>query len=222
LRKNSASFATNEHQRSHSLAAPRASLSLSKSAAYAVKFVTSIIIVLAAVWLVLALTSRLLEPTAFGPPTAPNPTTHTDALVRVYAANVWGIRGRFAVHTWIATKAVGAQHYNIYQVIGWQLRRTGSARSITKGRPDRPWFGAPPILLHEVTGRAAEPLIGDIRAAAQSYPYPAEYKMLPGPNSNSFIQWILLEVPEIGYTLPTKAIGKNWMIDEYDVQQSTN
>ena len=186
------------------------------------KFVTSAIIVLAVVWLALALTSRFLEPTAIGPSAAPDPATHPDALVRVYAANVWGIRGRFAVHSWIATKALGAQHYNIYQVIGWQLRRTGSARSITQGRPDRPWFGSPPILLHEVVGKAAEPLIGDIQSAAQSYPYPAEYKMLPGPNSNSFIQWILLEVPQIGFSLPTKAIGKGWMIDEHKTLQNPN
>lgn len=186
------------------------------------KFVTSIIIVLAVVWLALALTSRLLEPTAFGPSKAPDPASHPEALVRVYAANVWGLRGRFAVHSWIATKAVGAQHYNIYQVIGWQLRRTGSARSITQGRPDKPWFGSPPILLHEVAGASAEPLIGEIQKAAQSYPYPDKYTMLPGPNSNSFIQWILLEVPEIGFSLPMKAIGKSWMIDEHEVLQKTN
>jgi len=184
--------------------------------------VTSIIIVLAVVWLALALTSRLLEPTAFGPSQAPDPAKHPEAIVRVYAANVWGIRGRFAVHTWIATKAVGAQHYNIFQVIGWQLRRTGSARSISQGQPDRPWFGSPAILLHEVAGAQAEPLVGDIQTAAQNYPYPGEYKMLPGPNSNSFIQWILLEVPGIGYSLPAKAIGKSWMINDYESLQTLN
>jgi len=55
-----------------------------------------------------------------------------------------------------------------------------------------------------------------------AYPYPDKYTMLPGPNSNSFIQWILLEVPEIGFSLPMKAIGKSWMIDEHEVLQKTN
>ena len=180
------------------------------------KFVISLLAVCAFVLIALAITSRLMEPTPFGPAAAPDPAAHPEALVRVYAANVWGVRGRFAVHTWIATKAAGGQHYNIYQVIGWQLRRTGTARSITRGQPDRPWFGSPPILLHEVSGEAAEPLVGRVDEAAQSYPYPNEYKMLPGPNSNSFIQWILLEVPEIGYSLPAKAIGKSWMIDDHE------
>jgi len=180
-----------------------------------VKFVTSTLIVLAAAWLVLALTSRLLEPTPFGPPEAPDPTIRTDALVRVYAANVWGVRGRFAVHTWIATKAQNASTYTLYQVIGWQLRRTGTARSITQGKPDRPWFGSPPILLYETSGPEAQPLIEQVHDAALSYPYAGEYKMLPGPNSNSFIQWILLEVPELGAELPAKALGKNWMIDNH-------
>jgi hypothetical protein len=39
--------------------------------------------------------------------------------------------------------------------------------------------------------------------------------MWPGPNSNSFTAWIALEVPQLGLQLPTKAIGKQWMQDEY-------
>ena len=186
---------------------------------YLVKFVTTALIIIGVIWLALALTSKLMEPTPFGPPEAPDPETHPEPLVRVYAANVWGVRGRFAVHTWIATKAKDAETYTIYQVIGWQLRRTGTARSITQGNPDRPWFGSPPVLLHEIEGARAGPLVDKIQAAAESYPYPNEYRMLPGPNSNSFIQWILLEVPEIGFSLPAKAIGKSWMIDDYKLLQ---
>jgi hypothetical protein len=39
--------------------------------------------------------------------------------------------------------------------------------------------------------------------------------MWPGPNSNSFIEWIVLEVPGLGFNLPAKAIGKNWMQETY-------
>lgn len=179
------------------------------------KNVLSFLIILAAIWLALTITSRLMEPTPAGPPGAPDPATHPDALIRIYAANVWGYRGKFAVHTWITTKAEDAAVYDIYQVIGWQVRRTGTARSITQGRPDTPWFNSPPILLHELTGPAAEPVVDAVHKAALSYPYADQYTMFPGPNSNSFIQWILLEVPELTYQLPAKAIGKNWMIDDH-------
>src|SRR5215467_15181845 len=35
---------------------------------------------------------------------APDPATHPEAIVQVYAARVIGWRGAFGVHTWIAVK----------------------------------------------------------------------------------------------------------------------
>lgn len=159
--------------------------------------------------------SRALTPTPAGEAKAPDPELHPGAVVQVYGADVWGVRGRFAIHTWVATKAPGDDTYRIYQVIGWQLRRTGSAVSISEGMPDRPWFRSPPILLHQVVGEAAEPLIERIHQAALSYPYAREYTMWPGPNSNSFTAWIGLEVPELRLDLPAKALGDGWMQSEY-------
>jgi len=156
-----------------------------------------------------------LAPTTVGEAKAPNPRTFSDAVVQVYGADVWGVRGRFAIHTWIATKAKNADTYRIYQVIGWRLRRGQSVVSITEGMPDKPWFRSSPMLLHEVLGRPAEALVARIHAAALSYPYRDEYTMWPGPNSNSFTAWIGLEVPELGLSLPVKAIGQSWMTDEY-------
>ena len=160
-------------------------------------------------------TSRALEVTPYGPADAPDPATFEDAVVQVYGADVWGVRGHFAIHTWIAAKAEGAHTYDIYQVIGWRLRRTGRAVDISQGLPDRPWFRSPPVLLHEVTGAAAGSLIEPIRRAVLDYPYARQYVMWPGPNSNSFIEWVALEVPQLGLQLPAKAIGATWMRDNY-------
>lgn len=159
--------------------------------------------------------SASLTPTPLREASAPDPAEFSDAVIQVYGADVWGIRGRFAIHTWVATKARDADTYNIYQVIGWQLRRSGNAVVISKGNPDRPWFRSPPILLHELTGAAAQALIDRVHNAALSYPYAREYTMWPGPNSNSFTAWISLEVPELGLDLPAKALGASWMEDEY-------
>ena len=39
-------------------------------------------------------------------PESIQPNQHNDgAVIRIYGADVWGIRGRFAIHNWIATKA---------------------------------------------------------------------------------------------------------------------
>ena len=176
-----------------------------------ISVLTLSVFVLGGLWM----TAQALQPTPFGPAHAPSPNAYADAVIQVYGADVWGMRGWFAIHTWIATKGRGAEHYDIYQVIGWRLRRTGTAVDISTGMPDRPWFRSEPILLHEVRGDDADKLIGAVQNAVRSYPFQGEYTMWPGPNSNSFIEWIALEVPGLGLQLPAKALGAQWMRDHH-------
>ncbi len=159
---------------------------------------------------------RFIEPTPVGEPVAPRPADHPAPVVQVYGANVWGVRGRFAMHTWVATKARDAATYTIYQVIGWQLRRYGSVVNISRGQPDQPWFGSQPVLLLDRRGQDAAGLVDRVDAAARSYPFAREYTMWPGPNSKSFPAWVGLQVPELALDLPFKAIGKRWMEANYD------
>ncbi|MFT7141082.1 MAG: hypothetical protein ACI9B8_003515 [Sulfitobacter sp.] len=148
-------------------------------------------------------------------PVGLTPAKISGASIRVYGANVWGFRGYFAIHTWIATRSVGEQRYRIHQVIGWRLRRTGTALTYHEGDPNTPWFGNDAILLHELTGADAEAAIPAVRKAIKSYPFAKTYTMFPGPNSNSFTEWVAQEVPELGLQLPAKAIGRLWMRNYY-------
>ena len=141
---------------------------------------------------------------------APSPQEEPQAVVQAYAARVWGWRGLFADHTWIATKDVGANFYTVYEVIGWRLRRGMSAVRIARDIPDRRWFGSKPRLLAEVRGDQAAKLIPQITAAAQSYPYPHEYHAFPGPNSNTFTAWVAKHTPEFGLRLPWRAVGRSY------------
>ncbi len=179
------------------------------------KFVYGIVlffgIAIASLWVA----SWAIEPEPFAAPLAPDPREQEAAVIQVYGADVWGFRGKFAIHTWVATKPHGATEYRIYQVIGWRLRRGRPVVSISTGNPARPWFGSPAILLHEVRGAGAQALIDQVHDAALSYPFDREYTMWPGPNSNSFTAWIGLEVPGLKLELPFKAIGKSWMNSEY-------
>ena len=154
---------------------------------------------------------RMLEPGGIGAARAPAPDAFPDAVVQVYGADVWGLRGRFAIHTWVATKQRGAGHYEILEVIGWRARRGRSVVRVEPGDPARDWFGSPAILLYERRGREAEHLIERIHAAVDAYPFPHRYALWPGPNSNSFVAWIALKVPELGLELPAKAVGQAWM-----------
>ncbi len=52
---------------------------------------------------------------------SPLPYTHKPALIQVYGARAYNWRGAFGIHTWVATKRKGAPHYQVYQVIGWNL-----------------------------------------------------------------------------------------------------
>ena len=141
---------------------------------------------------------------------APDPASVSDAVVQVYAARVWGWRGVFADHTWVAAKAAGADYYTVYEVIGWGLRRRGTALRIARDTPDRKWFGAQPRILADLRGAQAEAVAAKVDDAARRYPYPKEYRAFPGPNSNTFTAWIAEEVPELNLRLPLRAVGKNY------------
>ena len=158
----------------------------------------------------------LLQPAAAGEAVAPDPAEYKGAVVQVYGADVWGVRGKFAIHTWIATKAPNADSYTLYHVLGWRKYRRQSVVSIGEGVPNQNWFGSEPILLQEYYGDAAAKMVDRIDDAAREYPYADTYRMWPGPNSNSFIAWIGLKVPELNLALPAKAIGKNWMENNFN------
>lgn len=142
---------------------------------------------------------------------APNPKEVKEAVVQVYAARTFNWRGYFAVHTWVAAKEKNAATYKTYQVIGFYLRRNGTAVVIQNDIPDRKWYGAMPEVLQELRGEDAERAIPEIAKAANSYPYSQYYNPWPGPNSNSFVAHIIRHVPELTVELPPNAIGKDWI-----------
>lgn len=143
---------------------------------------------------------------------APKPADTKEAVVQVYGARTFGWRGAFAVHTWIATKAEGADRYRIYEVVGWNFRH-GRSPLVRRhdAQPDRRWYGAAPEIYRDVRGAEAAALLDKIDAAAESYPYRDFYRTWPGPNSNTFIAHIGRSVPELRLDLPPTAIGKDFL-----------
>jgi hypothetical protein len=142
---------------------------------------------------------------------APLPEQHPPALVQVYAARAFNWRGFFAVHTWIAVKEKGASAYTVYHLTGWRVRRGQDGRMIEEDIPDRLWYNNRPAVIAELKGPAAEAAIPDIAAAAAAYPHPRQYRVWPGPNSNTFISYILRRVPALKVELPPNAVGRNWL-----------
>lgn len=147
---------------------------------------------------------------------APDPASVQDAVIEVYAADAFGWRGWFAVHTWIAVKPAGAAEYTVHEVVGWRVNRGQSALySYQTATPDRYWYGAKPEKVLSLSGAQAAVLIPKINEAVTRYPWANEYEAVPGPNSNTFPAWIGLQVPELGLDLPFSAIGSGYADNEH-------
>ena len=142
---------------------------------------------------------------------APAPGEAQEAIVSVWAARAFRWRGLFAVHTWIATKPENAAHYTVHQVIGWRGWGGGNVVVSRRDVPDRSWYGQPPRLVKELRGPAATGAIPKVLAAVDAYPYTHEYRLWPGPNSNTFTAYVSRQVPELAVDLPTIAIGKDYL-----------
>lgn len=140
----------------------------------------------------------------------PNPNQHHEPILQVYAARTWGPKGIFAVHSWIAMKPQGAKSFEVSQVIGWRQDYSGNVLFRDTHVPINSWYGNEATLLLDLRGERAGELIGKVDAAIKQYPWKKEYNLYPGPNSNTFVSWIGLKVPELGLDLPSTAIGKDW------------
>lgn len=140
---------------------------------------------------------------------APAPADHESALVQVYAARAFAWRGILGAHTWIAVKDRGADHYRVFQVTRWR----GGVSSSATTTPDRAWFDNAPVVLAELSGDRAETAIAAIEQAAEQYPWRSGYRIWPGPNSNTFVAWLLRRVPGLDAELPPTAIGKDYLGD---------
>ena len=77
---------------------------------------------------------------------------------------------------------------------------------------DHPRVSGDVGMLADITGAEAETLIPRIEKAVKAYDYAqtGDYRIWPGPNSNSFTAAILRTVPELGVALPPNAIGRDF------------
>jgi Protein of unknown function (DUF3750) len=134
-----------------------------------------------------------------------------EAQVQIYSAKAFAWRGKLSVHTWIAVKEKGADSYVVSHVALWNTYRGGGVIALEKDLPDRYWYGAKPEIIFSASGAKAEKMIPQIYDAIESYPYPNFYSAYPGPNSNTFISYIMRNVSGFNTVLPSNAIGKDWI-----------
>lgn len=137
----------------------------------------------------------------------PDPKGHEPALVRIYAARTGRWKGVVAHHSWVVVKPAGSSRYTRYDKVGW-----GSPVRTDAWPADARWFGNAPQLVAALDGDAAQRLIPAVRKAVAEYPYShgGDYRVWPGPNSNTFVAHVLSQVPELHAALPPTALGKDF------------
>ena len=140
----------------------------------------------------------------------PAPDLHTEAIVRVFSARTVRWRGVFATHSWIVVKPKGASAYRRFDYTAW-----GQPIWVDRFVPDGRWFGRAPQLIFAAGGEHAQEMIPQIEQAIGDYPYrnPGDYRVWPGPNSNTFVAAIISAVPNMRAVLPPTAVGKDFPFD---------
>ena len=140
----------------------------------------------------------------------PTAASEREAVIHVMAARTGGLKGALSTHSWIVAKRAGASAYDRYDKVGWgnPVRRNAYAA-------DARWYSNTPFFVKTVRGERAARLIPKVEAAIAAYPHSARggYRIWPGPNSNSFVAHVLRQVPELDATLPSTAVGRDYLAD---------
>ncbi len=137
----------------------------------------------------------------------PPASADREARMLVFTGRTGRWKGIFAVHSWVVIKPENSTNWTRYDVVGW-----GQPLRTNNWAPDGRWFGDAPRILLDVRGAQAAALIPKVQAVVAEYQYDrmGDYRVWPGPNSNTFTAAVLRAVPELHTTLPANAVGKDF------------
>jgi hypothetical protein len=139
------------------------------------------------------------------------PASQTEAaVVRIFSAPTVSWRGIVATHSWIVLKDKGATAYRRFDYTAW-----GEPIWVDRFVPDGRWFGHRPDVVFAADGEDAQRIIPAMKSAIANYRYnkSGDYRVWPGPNSNTFVAAVMAAVPEIQVGLPATAVGKDFPLD---------
>jgi len=99
----------------------------------------------------------------------------------------------------------------------WEVWQTANVVTTDKGEswdhlhrdlmpPEQGVRNGPAYKLQDWTGDIAAKLTDRIRKSPESYPWCSKYRYWPGPNSNTYVQWVLHGTHE----LSRKGLGKHY------------
>lgn len=130
------------------------------------------------------------------------------------AVSLWTSRiphlGLIAEHHWFVIEDGGEQtRWEVWQTADVICNDIGKSwghlhRDLLP--PEQGVGNGPAFKLHEWGGTEAAYLIERIRTSPEEYPWCVKYRYWPGPNSNTYVQWVLLGTHKLG----RKGLGKHY------------
>ena len=131
-------------------------------------------------------------------------------VVQLKYASLPAPLGAIAVHYWFTVLDAGrCDRWEVWQSRDAGGRSYGHLHCNLKG-PDDGVGGGPAVLHAEWQGDVALQIYSIIKKSQGAYPHCHSYLPWPGPNSNTFVAWVLREAG-VAFALPWKAIGRNYL-----------
>ena len=127
------------------------------------------------------------------------------AVVRLYVAPLPGLEA-IATHPWFVVKRADSTTFHRWEVLERLAGPYGFVREDAL-LPTSDVGAGGVCVLAELIGPEAEPVVAFIEERSPVYPCRYHYAYFPGPNSNTYAQWVL---DHTGWPvlLPPTAIGK--------------
>ncbi|WP_413441177.1 DUF3750 domain-containing protein [Synechococcus sp. MIT S1220] len=133
-------------------------------------------------------------------------------IVELRAATIPGLPGFFADHYWLLLLR-GARESGYQSCDRWEVWQHARQNETSWGHlhknllaPLQGVGNGPSRLIQQWTGDDALPIVEKIETSPSCYPFIHQYRYWPGPNSNTFAQWIVRGKIDLG----VRAIGKSF------------
>jgi hypothetical protein len=134
----------------------------------------------------------------------------TIPVVELRFATLPGVLGLLAVHHWfVVWDADGCHRWEVWQTRNAGGRSIGHVHCDLKA-PDAGVGGGPARVAARWSGSEAAALRDALRDAA-AYPHCERYVAWPGPNSNTFVAWVLRRA-RVVHRLGRRALGGSYRV----------
>jgi len=131
--------------------------------------------------------------------------TNGEIVVRLYAAPIPNLES-IAIHPWFVVKWADETEFDRWEVLQSAGAPYGHVR-LNLNSPTSDVGAGGVFVLAELIGPAAESVVAFIETQSPNYSCRDHYISFPGPNSNTYAQWVL-DNTGWAVTLPAAAIGK--------------